>query len=60
MANIRQLKDKNDEVFYPQTHTKAVIDNDGNTLENRLSNLATTEELREIFEDVINSINTNA
>ena len=60
MTQIKKLKDSQGIQVYPQTHTKAVIDNDGNTLENRLSNLATTEELREIFEDVINSINTNA
>ncbi len=36
MAKIRQLKDKNDEVFYPQTHTKAVVDSNGYTAESRL------------------------
>ena len=38
MANIRQLKDKNDEVFYPQTHTKAVVDSNGNTVNDLLDN----------------------
>ena len=40
MANIRQLKEGDDvTVFYPQTHLKAVIDSEGNTLDEILENL---------------------
>lgn len=40
MANIRQLKDKNDAVFYPQTHIKAVVDSNSNTVEDILDSLS--------------------
>lgn len=35
-TDIKQLKDKNNVVFYPQTHTKAVVDDNGYTAESRL------------------------
>lgn len=60
MKEIRKINKAGGTQIYPQTHTMAVVDSNGNTVEERLSNLATTEELREIFEDVISSINTNA
>lgn len=60
MATIKKITDKQGNDIYLRTHTKAVVDSSGNTVEERLSNLATTEELREVFEDVINSININA
>lgn len=37
MANIRQLNEESGLVFYPQTHEKAVIDSDGNTLDTKIA-----------------------
>lgn len=39
MADIKQLKDKNNVVFYPQTHTKAVVDSDGNTVDDLIHSI---------------------
>lgn len=36
MAKIETLKNKSGEEFYPLTHTKAVVDENGNTIEERL------------------------
>ena len=33
MSNIKTLKDSEGNIFYPQTHTKAVVDDNGNTVE---------------------------
>lgn len=41
MANIIQLKDSANAVFYPQTHEKAVIDANGVNLETKLANITT-------------------
>lgn len=41
MANIRQVKDDTNQVFYPQTHEKAVIDSNGVNLQTKLQNIAT-------------------
>lgn len=35
-TDIKQLKDKNNVVFYPQTHTKAVVDDNGYSVESRM------------------------
>lgn len=37
MANIRQLKEDNNQVFYPQTHEKAVIDSNGVTINTKIA-----------------------
>ena len=39
MANIRQVKDDANQVFYPQTHEKAVIDSNGVNLQTKLASL---------------------
>lgn len=39
MANIVQLKDSANAVFYPQTHEKAVIDSNGINLQSKLQNI---------------------
>ena len=37
MANIRQLNEESGQVFYPQTHERAVIDSNGNTLDTKIA-----------------------
>lgn len=37
LKNIRQLNEESGLVFYPQTHEKAVIDSDGNTLDTKIA-----------------------
>lgn len=37
MANIIQLNEESGQVFYPQTHEKAVIDSNGNTLDTKIA-----------------------
>lgn len=37
MAKIKTLKNNNGEVFYPQTHTKAVVDSNGNSVDTLLN-----------------------
>ena len=37
MANIRQLTEDNNQVFYPQTHEKAVIDSNGVTINMKIA-----------------------
>ena len=39
MANIRQVKDDTNQVFYPQTHEKAVVDSNGVNLQTKLANI---------------------
>lgn len=39
-TDIKQLKDKNNVVFYPQTHTEAVVDDYGNSVSSVLSTFA--------------------
>ena len=37
MANIRQLTEDNNQVFYPQTHEKAVVDSNGVTINMKIA-----------------------
>ena len=38
-TNIKILQDQDNNMFYPKTHTQAIIDNNNNTLENRLESI---------------------
>lgn len=38
-TNIKILQDQDNNIFYPKTHTQAIIDNNNNTLENRLEGI---------------------
>ena len=48
MAYIKKLKDIDNNTVYPQTHTNAIYDEDGEVLQNWMDKYLTTEELGEI------------
>jgi len=47
-APIRFVKDKNDNVFYPITHEKAIRDNDGVVLETKLASMIRSSDANNI------------
>ena len=48
MAYIKKLKDIDNNTVYPQTHTNAIYDEDGEVLQNWMDKYLTAEELGEI------------
>lgn len=69
MAYIKKLKDINNDIVYPQTHTNAVYNANGEQLQSWLDRYLTTEEIVDIdnvdfdFElksNKVNSINANS
>lgn len=51
MAKIQTIKDKENKVIYPQTHTEAIFTNDGTVLQDQIDLYLTTDELGSV-EDV--------
>ena len=53
MANvnipIKDRHDENNDLFYPNTKTDAVYDNDGNSLETRLADIISESQWEEIL-----------
>lgn len=50
MAKIQTIKNKDDIVIYPQTHTTAVFTNEGEKLQDKLDQYLTTEDIGELEE----------
>lgn len=46
MVKVRKITDANNEVIYPITHTKAIVDDSGNVLDNTLKTHVTKADLK--------------
>lgn len=55
MAKIQTIKNKDDIIIYPQTHTTAVFTNEGEKLQDKLDQYLTTEDIGEL-EEVATSV----